>query len=60
MDYTLQYMKENDIPITRANYIALNWMGDYDPAQPLPAELEAELPEELENDEGEKHVGEET
>jgi hypothetical protein len=47
-DYVLQYMKANDIPLTRANYIGLNWFGDIEePDEPLPAELEAELPKEL-------------
>ncbi len=47
MDYTLEYMKKNGIPMTRANYVGLNWMGDYDPARPLPAELEASIPKEF-------------
>ena len=46
-DQIIEYLKENDIPVTRESYIGLNWMGQYDPKQPLPAELEAELPEEL-------------
>ena len=39
-------MKEAGIPVTRENYIATNW------GEPLPewtAELEAELPEELQD-----------
>ena len=48
-DYVLDYMKKNDIPMTRKNYIELNWMGQADPNQPLPAELEAEMPEELQH-----------
>lgn len=47
MDHVLNYMEENNIPITRKNYIEINWMGDYDPSKPLPAELEAELPSAL-------------
>jgi hypothetical protein len=47
MDHVLNYMEENGIPITRGNYIGLNWMGEYDPDKPLPAELEAELPPAL-------------
>ena len=47
MDYTLEYLKKNGIPVTRENYIGLNWAGDYDSKQALPAELEASLPEEL-------------
>lgn len=49
IDWTLKYMKEANIPITRDNYVELNWMGDYDPKQPLPAELESEIPEELQH-----------
>ena len=47
MDHVLNFMEENNIPITRKNYIEINWMGDYDPSKPLPAELEAELPSAL-------------
>ena len=47
MDHVLNFMEENNIPITRMNYIEINWMGDYDPSKPLPAELEAELPSAL-------------
>lgn len=46
MDYVEQYMKKNDVPLTRENYIELNW-PQVDPKEPLPAELEAELPEEF-------------
>lgn len=46
-DFTLQYMKDHKIPVTRENYVELNWVGRYDGSKPLPAELEAELPEEL-------------
>ena len=53
MDSVLEYLRDNDIPVTRENYIGLNWMGEYDPTQPLPAELEAELPEGLQMSEGE-------
>lgn len=47
IDYTMEYLKKNNIPITRKNYIEMNFMGDYPADQPLPAELEASLPEEL-------------
>lgn len=47
VDYTLDYLKKNDIPVTRENYVALNWMGDYSADKPLPAELEASLPASL-------------
>lgn len=46
-DLLLDFMKKNNIPVTRENYIGLNWAGEYDAAKPLPAELEADLPEEL-------------
>ena len=48
MDYVLDWLKENNIPATRRSYVGLNWPGaDYD--KPLPAELEAEIPEELQH-----------
>jgi hypothetical protein len=46
-DYTLEYLKTHHIPITRENYIGLDFLGDYDPKEMLPAELEAGLPKEL-------------
>lgn len=47
-DSRLAFMRENGIPITRKNYIELNWMGDIEnPDEPLDAELEASLPLEL-------------
>lgn len=46
-DYTLEYLKKNNIPVTRENYVGLNFLGDYDPKEALPAELEADLPKEL-------------
>ena len=50
MDYVLDWLKENNIPATRRSYVGLNWPGaDYD--KPLPAELEAEIPEELQHPE---------
>lgn len=49
-DYTLEYLQKHNIPVTRENYIAINWMGDYPGDQPLPAELEASLPTELQWD----------
>ena len=46
-DYTLEYLEKNHLPINRENYVGINWMGDLDPKQQLPAELEAGLPKEL-------------
>jgi len=39
-------MREAGIPVTRENYIAVNW-GE--PVQEWTSELEAELPEELQD-----------
>jgi len=49
MDHVIEYMKSKNIPITRDNYIQINWMNSWDPKKPLPAELEAEMPEELQH-----------
>jgi len=46
-DYTLEYLKTHHIPVTRENYIGLDFLGDYDPKEMLPAELEAALPKEI-------------
>jgi hypothetical protein len=46
-DLIVDYLKKHNIPVTRESYINLNWMGDHDPSKPLPAELEAELPKDL-------------
>lgn len=47
MDHVLEYMKKNNIPVTRENYVLINWLGEYSADEELPAELEAELPTEL-------------
>jgi hypothetical protein len=44
-DPVLQLMRDRGIPITRENYIEMNWMGD--PPEPWTAEDEDQLPEEL-------------
>jgi hypothetical protein len=49
-DSIVAYLKKLNIPVTRENYIAVNWMGDYPADEPLPAELEASLPKELQWD----------
>jgi hypothetical protein len=46
-DLVVGYLKKLGLPVTRENYIGLNWCGDYQWDKPLPAELEASLPEEL-------------
>jgi hypothetical protein len=45
-DGTLQLMKEHNIPMTRENYLRLAFAGN-PPAEPLDAEVEAELPEQF-------------
>jgi hypothetical protein len=42
-DATLEWMIKNNIPLTRNNYINLNWLGD--PPEEWDAELEMSLPE---------------
>jgi hypothetical protein len=42
-DHVLNFMRKNAIPLTRRNYIDLNWLGD-PPEEPLDYELEAEIP----------------
>ena len=46
-DIVLDYMKKKGIPATRENYVALDTLGDQDGKGVLPAEQEADLPEEL-------------
>jgi hypothetical protein len=52
MNHTVEYMKKNGVPITRANYLDYAYLGN-PPAQ-LSAEEEAELPEELQRTEPEE------
>lgn len=52
MDHVYEWLKSKG-PVTRADYVNTNWFGKYDPNRPLPAELEAEIPEELQMTEGE-------
>ena len=47
IDYVLDFMKKNNLPMDRETYVEINWMGVYDPRKPLPAELESEIPEEF-------------
>jgi hypothetical protein len=55
MDHVYEYMKHNGLVTgdrgkDRRTYVELNFFGDVDPDQiPLDAELEADLPEELQN-----------
>ena len=45
MDHVLEYMKKNDLPLTREKYLELAQLGD--PPEELSAEQEAELPEHV-------------
>jgi hypothetical protein len=49
-DIVLAYMKKHELPLNRQTYVSLAFAGDQDPSQPLPAELEAEIPEEFQLD----------
>jgi len=50
-DIVLDKMKQENIPLTRENYLALAYLGN--PPEELGAEEEAELPEEIQNGESE-------
>jgi hypothetical protein len=43
-DFVIEWMKENDVPLTRKNYLTIAYLGD-DPQ--LDAEALAAIPEEL-------------
>ena len=45
MSIVLDYMKKHNIPLTRENYLQINYMGDV--PEELDAEAEAEIPEEI-------------
>ena len=45
MNNTLAYMKKNNVPLTRENYLDYAYLGN--PPDQLTAEEEAELPEEF-------------
>ena len=44
-DPVLAYLKKNNVPLTRENYLDLAYLGD--PPEELDAEAEALLPEEI-------------
>jgi hypothetical protein len=46
-DPIVEYLNKLNLRVTRENYISINWCGDYEWDTPLPAELEASLPEVL-------------
>lgn len=46
-DRLLEYMKKHNIPVTREQYLALNYGSDY--PDDLTADEEASLPEEIQN-----------
>ena len=41
-DYVLEWMKENRVPLTKENYLHINYMG-----QEIPDGAEEEVPDEL-------------
>lgn len=43
-DYVLEWMKKNDVPVTRLNYLYVAYMGD---VPDLDAESESMLPPEI-------------
>jgi hypothetical protein len=45
-DYVLEWMKHQGIKVTRKSYLEIAFMGD-PPKEPMDAELEADLPEEI-------------
>jgi hypothetical protein len=49
MDYVLEFMKQNNIPETRENYVDIAYMGN--PPAILDAEEESALPEHLQKPE---------
>jgi hypothetical protein len=48
-DLIVEYLKKHNLPVTRENYVALAFLGDSDGKEMFDAELEAELPEELQH-----------
>ena len=46
-DGVLEYMREKGFSIDRKTYFELAFWGDWDYTLPLPAEMEAEIPEEV-------------
>lgn len=42
---TLEFMKQNNLPMDRANYLAVAYMGN--PPQEVDGEIEAEIPWEI-------------
>ena len=49
-DPTLKFLQDHDLPLTRANYLAIAWLGN--PPKELDAEQEAELPDNIGEDHG--------
>jgi hypothetical protein len=45
MDHVLDYMKKNNLPLTREKYLEMAYLGN--PPAELDAEEEAELPREF-------------
>ena len=45
MSAVLDYMKQNNIPLTRENYLLIAYLGD--PPEDLGPEIEMEMPNEI-------------
>jgi hypothetical protein len=45
IDHTLEYMKKNNVPLTRENYLDYAYLGN--PPEVLDAEEEAQIPEQF-------------
>jgi hypothetical protein len=44
-DLTLELMKKHNVPLTRANYLAIEYMGS--PPDEIGGEIEASIPKEI-------------
>jgi hypothetical protein len=45
VNHVLEWMKKNDVPLTRKNYLDIAYLGD--PPKELSAEEEADIPPEV-------------
>jgi hypothetical protein len=48
-DLTLELMKKHGVPLTRANYLAIEYMGN--PPEEIGGEIEAGIPQEIKDGE---------
>lgn len=47
INYVLDWMRANKVPLTKENYLHINYLGQDVPEEPLDGELEAEIPREI-------------